>query len=179
MYSGRATVSPVEPLRFRHPKSFHVSPFMGMDAEYLWKFNVPSEHLTVGIESRRDDKPTFRAGMSLERREITNRQLTTTLLSYPVVTAKIVAAIYFEALRLWWKKCPYFPHPKNVRQFREVPDPRNLSRITQRTPQRQSLATRVSPQSRLRNALRSYSTRIAQDRYRERSGFESVRNDDG
>ena len=102
----------VKPLRFRHAKSFHVSPFMGMDAEYLWKLNVPSDRLTVGIESRRDDKPAFRAGMSLERREITGRQLTTTLLSYPVVTAKIVAAIYFEALRLWWKKCPYFPHPK-------------------------------------------------------------------
>jgi hypothetical protein len=85
---------------------------MGMDAEYLWKLNLPSDRLTVGIESRRDDKPIFRAGMSLERREISGRQLTTTLLSYPVVTAKIVAAIYFEALRLWWKKCPYFPHPK-------------------------------------------------------------------
>lgn len=102
-----------EPLRFRHPKLFHVSPFMGMDAEYVWKLNAPGEHLTVGIESRRDDKPIFRAGMSLGRREISGRQLTTTLLSYPVVTAKIVAAIYFEALRLWWKKCPYFPHPKN------------------------------------------------------------------
>jgi len=101
-----------EPLRFRHRKSFHVSPFMDMDADYLWKLNVPSDRLTVGIESRQNDKATFRAGMSLERREMTDRQLTKTLLSYPVVTAKIVAAIYFEALRLWWKKCPYFPHPK-------------------------------------------------------------------
>ena len=45
-----------EPLRFRHPKSFHVSPFMGMDADYLWKLNVPSNRLTLGIESRRDDR---------------------------------------------------------------------------------------------------------------------------
>lgn len=101
-----------EPLRFRHGKSFHVSPFMGMDAEYLWKLNVPDRQLAVGIESRRNDEPIFRAGMALQRREITGRQLTATLLSYPLVTAKIVAAIYFEALRLWWKKCPFFPHPK-------------------------------------------------------------------
>jgi len=108
-------------LRFRHPKSFHVSPFMGMDSEYRWKLNMPCELLSVGIESRRNDKPIFRAGMSLERREITDRQLTTTLLSYPVVTAKIVAAIYFEALRLWWKKCPYFPHPKKYASTAQTP----------------------------------------------------------
>lgn len=99
-------------LRFRHPKSFHVSPFMGMDAEYVWNLNAPGDLLKVFIESRCNDQPTFRAGMSLRRKAITTRHLTATLLSYPIVTAKIIAAIYFEALRLWWKKCPYFPHPK-------------------------------------------------------------------
>ena len=101
-----------EGMRFRHPKTFHVSPFMGMEAEYVWDLSVPAEQLKVVIESRRDDQTMFRAGMSLKRRDITDRQLTLTLLNYPVVTAKIIAAIYFEALRLWWKKCPYFPHPQ-------------------------------------------------------------------
>lgn len=107
-------------LRFRHPKTFHVSPFMGMEAEYCWDLNTPGDRLTVLIESRRGEETKFRAGMSLRRREITGRQLAATLLSYPMVTAKIVAAIYFEALRLWWKKCPYFPHPKNLKDSNHV-----------------------------------------------------------
>lgn len=102
-------------LRFRHPKTFHVSPFMGMDAEYLWNLTPPAEQLKVSIESQRNGQTAFQAGMSLQRREITARQLTITLLTYPLVTMKIIAAIYFEALRLWWKKCPYFPHPDKSR----------------------------------------------------------------
>ncbi len=109
-----------EGLRFRHPKTFHVSPFMGMEADYVWSLNLPAEHLKVSIESRRGDQTMFRAAMSLDRRQITGWQLTRTLLRYPVVTAKIIAAIYFEALRLWWKKCPYFPHPQKSEQSRRT-----------------------------------------------------------
>jgi len=108
-------------LRYRHPKSFHVSPFLGMDSEYLWTLSLPGEQLRVSIESRREQETLFRAGMSLARRELTPARLNWTLLKYPVVAGKILAAIYFEALRLWWKKCPYFPHPnKNSRGTRQT-----------------------------------------------------------
>ncbi|MHB8902790.1 MAG: DUF1365 domain-containing protein [Thermoguttaceae bacterium] len=107
-------------LRFRHPKAFHVSPFMGMDAEYLWNLNLPGDRLKVSIESRRGDRAVFRAAMSLARREITGRHLSLTLLSYPAMTVKIIAAIYFEALRLWWKQCPYHPHPPKSEKPRPV-----------------------------------------------------------
>ena len=29
------------------------------------------------------------------------------------MTGQVVLAIYYEALRLWMKKCPYYPHPGN------------------------------------------------------------------
>ena len=90
---------------------FHVSPFMGMDAEYLWTLNPPGARLRILIESRRADKPLFRAGMSLRRCDLTGSRLNATLLRYPMMAGKIVAAIYFEAFRLWWKKCPFDPHP--------------------------------------------------------------------
>ena len=98
---------------------------MGMEADYVWNLSVPAEQLKVLIESRRDDQTMFCAAMSLERREITDRNLTLTLLSYPLVTVKIVAAIYFEALRLWWKKCPYFPHPQKSEKPGPTVNPRS------------------------------------------------------
>jgi hypothetical protein len=36
------------------------------------------------------------------------------LLLYPAITLKVVAAIYFEAIRLWLKKLPFYSHPKNL-----------------------------------------------------------------
>jgi uncharacterized protein len=101
-------------LRYRHPKTFHVSPFMGMDAEYLWALNPPGARLRVLIESRCAETPLFRAGMSLKRCALTGYRLNATLLKYPMMAGKIVAAIYFEAIRLWWKKCPFYPHPRKI-----------------------------------------------------------------
>ena len=33
--------------RFRFAKDFHVSPFMGMDVDYDWRFRDPGETLNV------------------------------------------------------------------------------------------------------------------------------------
>ena len=30
---------------------------------------------------------------------------------YPLMTAKVAAAIYFQALKLWWKGATFYPHP--------------------------------------------------------------------
>jgi hypothetical protein len=34
------------------------------------------------------------------------------LIRYPVVTLKVVAGIYFEALRLFIKRVPFYSHPE-------------------------------------------------------------------
>ena len=54
-----------------------------------------------------------------------------TLLKYPMMAGKIVAAIYFEALRLWWKKCPLYPHPhKNSKSRQQALDRAAYKRLT-------------------------------------------------
>jgi uncharacterized protein len=102
-------------LHFRHPKDFHVSPFMDMNAEYEWRLNNPGKRLNVSIVSSREGRRIFDVSLVLRRYELTRTALLRTMFSYPWMTLRVSQAIYWQALRLWWKKCPFYPHPKNLK----------------------------------------------------------------
>jgi hypothetical protein len=53
----------------------------------------------------------FDSTLQLERRPWTARSLRDALLRFPWVTAKTIAAIHWEAARLFLKKVPLFHHP--------------------------------------------------------------------
>jgi uncharacterized protein len=113
-----AYVLPVEPaqadahsLRFRFGKSFHVSPFMPMDLDYDWRFSRPGKRLAVHMRNRKSGETLFDAALSLERREMTGANLARALAGYPFATMQVVAAIYWQALRLWLKRTPFHDHP--------------------------------------------------------------------
>lgn len=99
-------------LRFKRSKEFHVSPFMPMDIDYDWCFFVPGERLNVHIENYREGSKLFDATLILERLSLTSRNLARVLVGYPPMTAKVIVAIYFEALKLWLTKTPFYPHPE-------------------------------------------------------------------
>jgi uncharacterized protein len=98
-------------LRFRHPKSFHVSPFMGMDMEYEWHLNTPGARLNAAIVNFRRGERLFDVSLALERREFGPWAMFRTLARHPWMTGRVTQAIYWQAFRLWRKKCPYYPHP--------------------------------------------------------------------
>ncbi len=97
--------------RFQPTKKMHVSPFMPMEVEYDWCFTEPSERLTVYMANSSDGKRIFDASIQLTRREITGRALASVLARFPFMTVKIIAGIYWQALRLWLKRCPVYRHP--------------------------------------------------------------------
>ena len=94
-----------------HPKTFHVSPFLPMDMDYRWKLSTPAERLSVRIEAYRQERRLFAAGLALKRLPFTARNLRKVLLAQPVATAKVSAAIYYQALKLFLKKAHFYPHP--------------------------------------------------------------------
>ena len=113
-------------------KTFHVSPFLEMNMDYRMAFSVPDQKLGIKIEnhlhrrnfdnaeqqSDQPNQPTAAAKekildvtMLLERTEMTGLNLNWMLIKYPLISFKTFAGIYWQALRLYLKKVPFFPHP--------------------------------------------------------------------
>ena len=74
----------------RFPKALHVSPFMGMDQEYVLRCDAPGdrpgEPLVVRLASVESGEKVFEATLALRRREATRRELGRLLWSYPLMT---------------------------------------------------------------------------------------------
>jgi DUF1365 family protein len=100
--------------RWRFPKLFHVSPFMALEQEYAWRFLEPGPRLAVHMENLEGGRRRFDATLSLARRPITGWSLAGVLLRYPLLTTRVLLAIYWQVLRLWWKRIPFVPHPGNA-----------------------------------------------------------------
>ena len=98
-------------LRFSPEKAMHVSPFMPMDVDYDWRFGVPGANLYVHMANMEQQQKSFDATLRLERRALTPSALRAMLAKFPLMTVKVIAAIHWQALRLWLKKCPFYEHP--------------------------------------------------------------------
>ena len=97
--------------RFSPSKKMHVSPFMPMEIDYDWVLSTPADRLSVYMANSKDGKRFFDASMTMNRKRLTGWSLAGVLLRFPFMTFKIVVAIYWEALRLWGKRCPVYAHP--------------------------------------------------------------------
>ena len=100
-------------LQWDFDKRFHVSPFMAMDCNYRWRLAVPDQSLHVHMDVVRHGQLQFDATLALRRHPIGAATLARVLWRYPLMTLRVVGAIHWQALLLWLKHTPVFPHPRS------------------------------------------------------------------
>ena len=98
--------------RFEQSKELHVSPFMTMDMLYRWNLDTPGKQLSARIESHDEQGSLFDATLSLKRRPLSTRNGLSAMLRFPFMTFAVVAAIYWQALLLWFRNVPFVRHPR-------------------------------------------------------------------
>ena len=116
-----AYVLPVKPgessdagVRQAQEKLFYVSPFIGMAMRYHFRASPPGDSVKLRILETDRDGPLLAATFNGRRRALTTAALLRSFCSLPLVTLKIVAAIHWEALRLWLKGMRPVPRPTIV-----------------------------------------------------------------
>ncbi|HEX2590834.1 MAG TPA: DUF1365 domain-containing protein [Rhizomicrobium sp.] len=98
------------PIRQECEKDFYVSPFLSNDCSYRFNIRPPADDVLVAIDEKEHGARVLTAAFSGKRRELTDWNLLSVLLRHPLMTVKIVAAIHFEAVRLWLKRVPVHGH---------------------------------------------------------------------
>jgi DUF1365 family protein len=113
-----AYVLPVKPgeisaagIRQQQDKRFYVSPFIELAMRYHFRIFPPAEQVKLRILETDSEGPLLAATFNGRRRALTTAALLRSFFSLPLLTLKIVAAIHWEALRLWIKGARLVPRP--------------------------------------------------------------------
>ena len=104
-----------ETVRHGCDKDFFVSPFMPMECRYTFIIRPPGETVQVLINEDDAEGLLLTASFSGTREELTDATLLRAFLAHPLMTLKVTAGIYVEAIRLIAKGLKIFDHPPGGR----------------------------------------------------------------
>ena len=99
-----------EPLTAR--KVFHVSPFIGVDGEYVFRFGLHAGRWLARVDYADAGGPLLNTAVGGEVLELSERALRHALWRNAWLTLAVILRIHYQALKLWAKRVPYFSKPQ-------------------------------------------------------------------
>ena len=110
LYQAKLCDSPSETVRHELPKAFYVSPFNTLDGTYRFTIRPPGDSVFTGVTLADAEGAIVAAYFEGRREALTDHTLLRLAFAYPLMTMKVVAGIYWEALRLYLKGVPLTLH---------------------------------------------------------------------
>jgi len=104
---------------FHFDKVFHVSPFMPMNVLYQWHYTIKRSSILIHMEvfdkssKQENEEIKFYANMQLKALPLNKKNANRLPIKFPLMCVKVVSAIYWNALKLWFKKVPFYNHPNS------------------------------------------------------------------
>jgi uncharacterized protein len=92
-------------------KLFYVSPFTDMEMRYDFRIVGPDERIVVDICASSAEERILQAVLAGAREPLTDRALARVFLQMPAISIKVMAAIHWEALKLWAKRIRFQQRP--------------------------------------------------------------------
>ena len=88
-------------------KRFFVSPFIGLDQRYRFTLAPPDDRLRLRIKQSGPEGETLIATQTGQEVALNDGALFRLFATHPLMSFKVVAAIHFEAFRLFLKRVPF------------------------------------------------------------------------
>ena len=114
-YSGNDTTTRQQIRASGVRKTFHVSPFMPLEMTYDFDFRVCASGLQVFISNFERGEKSLQVVMNLASIPLTSANLRRAFFRYPMMSWQIFGGIYWNAIRLYLKKIPFYPHPNKTK----------------------------------------------------------------
>lgn len=97
-------------------KLFHVSPLIDMNGEYRFRFTPPGLRFHVQIRLFQNqagqDRLLMAATLDGKRETLSDRNLVRQMLHLPLMTIQVVAAIHWQALKIWLRGASFYRKPE-------------------------------------------------------------------
>ncbi|MFT5509207.1 MAG: DUF1365 family protein [Hyphomicrobiaceae bacterium] len=84
-------------------KAFYVSPFMDLDMNYRFRTRAPADKVSVSVQARKDGRAVINTSLLGHRRDLNDLNLLRLAATHPVLPLNVTGAIYWHALKLWWR----------------------------------------------------------------------------
>ncbi|MGZ3273825.1 MAG: DUF1365 domain-containing protein [Caulobacteraceae bacterium] len=100
------------PVRQTCEKAFYVSPFLPMTLRYDFTLSPPGAAVGVQVAASDGEGLLLDAWFTGRRQALADGALLKALLAFPLMTLKVVAAIHWEALKIWASGVPLVKKPR-------------------------------------------------------------------